>query len=100
MKNNGQHTKNYKKKFQVVLSEKRKVFKEKYLTEKGNSKLKNELIKITFFKRLLMFFGFKFDNVLLHNQNIKEETWNKYGKNRYVINKNAKPIKIIKHIHN
>ncbi len=59
---------------QVVYSEPRKILKEKYLSPKG--------------KRL-------FANAKTKDE--KEFVWNRYGKNRYIKNKNAKPIKTIKH---
>ena len=58
---------------QVIYSAKRKIFKEKYLTPKG--------------VRLLNRGRFS-----------KEEIWKLYGKNRYTINPEAKPVKQIKHI--
>ena len=57
---------------QIVMSEPSKIFKEKYLTKKG--------------KRLLM-------NKIL----TKKEVWAKYGKNRYVKNPDAFPVKEIIH---
>lgn len=57
---------------QTVYSEPRRVFKEKYLTPKGKRLLANKEIS-------------------------KKEAWEKYGKKRYTINPNAKPIKVIVH---
>ena len=57
---------------QVVYSEPQKLFVEKYLSPKG--------------KRLLM-----------NKEITKTEAWLKYGKNRYRINPNARPVKVIKH---
>ena len=58
---------------QVIYSEPRKLFKERYLTSKGAK-------------------------LLLLKQISKEEAWKKYGKNRYRINPNAKTIKVINHL--
>lgn len=71
MANNRQATRSRIK--QVVYSEPRKVFKEKYLTEKGQDLLNRGLIS-------------------------KKEAWNKYGKKRYTINPDAKPVKVITHV--
>lgn len=57
---------------QVVYSEPRKVFKEKYLSPKGEELLSLGLIE-------------------------KKEAWKKYGKNRYTVNPKAKPVNIIFH---
>lgn len=57
---------------QIVYDRPRKVFKEKYLTKKG--------------KRLLM-----------NKEITKKEAWEKYGKNRYTIDPEAKPIRVITH---
>ena len=61
-----------RRKDQVVYSEPRKIFVKKYLTPKGQG-------------------------LLLSKQITKKEAWEKYGKNRYKINPNAKPIKMISH---
>jgi len=57
---------------QIIYSEQRRVFKEKYLTPKGVRLLANKEIT-------------------------KEDAWKRYGKNRYHINPNAKPIGEITH---
>lgn len=62
------------RKTQVILSERAKKFKEIYYTQKG--------------KRL-----FKSAKTIAE----KHKIWKKYVKNRYVLNKNAKPIMIIIH---
>jgi len=60
------------RKLQVVFSKPRKIFKEKYLTPKGQMLLQTKQIS-------------------------KEEVWKKYGKNRYVLDTSAQPIKNIHH---
>lgn len=60
---------------QVIYSEPRKVLKEKYLTPKGKRLLSSAKTKAQ-----------------------KEVIWAKYGKNRYTINPNAKPIGQINHL--
>ena len=60
------------KRIQIVYSKPQRILKENYLTPKG--------------KRLL-------DN----GEITKEEAWEKYGKNRYEDNPNAKPIGTIIH---
>lgn len=62
----------FKGRKQIIYSEPRKIFKEEYLTAKGERLLKSK--KIT-----------------------KEEAWKKYGKKRYTINKNAFVVKEIFH---
>ena len=58
---------------QVVYSEPQRILKEKYLSHKGERLLREGLIT-------------------------KELAWTKYGKNRYIDNPNAKPVKVITHI--
>ena len=59
---------------QIIYSEPRKTFKEKYLSPKGELLIKSAKTKAE-----------------------KDAIWAKYGKNRYTINPNAKPIKTIVH---
>lgn len=73
MANNRKMTKCRRK--QIIWSEPRKVFVEKYLTKTGKKQL-----------------------ALAKTKKEKDAVWAKYGKNRYRINKNAKIIKIITHI--
>lgn len=61
-------------KIQIVYSEKRKIFKEKYLTKKG---------------KVLM--------LTAKTKQEKEEVWKKYGKNKYINNPNSVPIGQIIH---
>jgi len=60
------------RKKQVIYSEPRKIFVKKYLSPKG--------LKL-----------------LATNQFSKEEIWERYGKNKYVINTEAVPVRIIYH---
>ncbi len=60
------------KRIQVIYSEPKKIFKERYLSPKGKMLLKT-------------------------GQITKEEAWNWYGKNRYTSNPNAKPVGSITH---
>ena len=64
--------KKVKKYTQIIYSEKRKKFIENYLSPKGQRLVKEG--KLT-----------------------KEEATKKYGKNRYRVNLNAKPVKTINH---
>lgn len=57
---------------QVVYSEPQKLFKEEYLTPKGQALLRSNVIS-------------------------KDEAWSKYGKKRYVNNPNAIAIRIVTH---
>ena len=57
---------------QVIYSEPRRIFKEKYLTKKG--------------KRLF---------ASAKTQSERDAIWKTYGKNRYVSNPNAKIVKVI-----
>jgi hypothetical protein len=59
---------------QIVLSAPRKIFVERYLTPKG--------------KRMM---------TLASSRKEKDAVWAKYGKNRYRINSDAIPVKVIKH---
>jgi len=62
----------YSRRLQVVFSKPRKTFKERYLTAKGQMLLKTKQIS-------------------------KTEAWERYGKNRYVLDPKAKPVRNIHH---
>jgi len=57
---------------QVVLSKPKRIFVERYLTKKGL-------------------------RLLLTKQLSKDETWKKYGKNRYEVNPEAVELKQVRH---
>lgn len=71
MANNRKTTKG-RNRIQVIYSEPRRVFIERYLTPKGERLLKQGVLT-------------------------KKEADEKYGKNRYRINTEAHPVKLIKH---
>lgn len=60
---------------QIIYSEPRRILVERYLSPKGTRLLKTKEIT-------------------------KKEVWEKYGKNRYALNVNAKPVKVIAHVNN
>ena len=63
---------------QVVYSEPQRILKERYLSPKGEILLNSGLIQ--------------------RGMITKEQIWEKYGKNRYIDNPNAKPVKTITHV--
>ena len=78
MANNRKTTRGRKRLVQVIYSEPQRILKERYLSPKGKILLNSGLIQ---------------EGVITEKQ-----IWEKYGKNRYTNNPNAKPVKTITHV--
>lgn len=84
MANNRKTTRGRKNQIQIIYSEPQWILKERYLSPKGKKLLD---------KLQTMYESLK-DNGYIQSS---IQIWNKYGKNRYQLNPNAKLIKIIVH---